>query len=136
MQQRDYLHDQIEQFGKVLRQLIAGMLGRSMPASLQNEAADQLLNAQNGIRLQDIPNMQPRELEQLVVSPLLQGSNAETLAEMLIVFAEQNHGHEPEKAQRAASAAAHVLQLTDRREKTVSLHRMALLERSDPKHFS
>lgn len=136
MQQRDYLRDQIEQFGKVLRQLIAGMLGRNMPSSLQHEAADELLSAQNGVRLQDIPGMQPEELEQLLTSPLLQGPNAETLAEMLTIFAEQNHGHEPEKARKAASAATRVLQLTDHREKAVSLHRMALLERCDPKRFS
>lgn len=129
MERRDYLQDQVEQLGRVLQHMLARLLGHKTNTSIGSETLDEILREHTGTDLEEILQMDKPRLESLMHTALFQRStDAETLAEILIVFSETTSSKE--KAGNAAQAAKYILDIIDQKEATVSLHRMALRERA------
>jgi hypothetical protein len=93
MQQEDYLKRQIDQLGRVLGKVLADLLGLKSTGQLTQgtEAASQTLKSAIGLDIGDLASIPALEfVETLQKSGKLNDDNLETLAEIMLIVAEDS----------------------------------------------
>lgn len=109
MQQEDYLKRQIDQLGRVLGKVLADLLGLKSTGQLTQgtEAASHTLKGAIGLDIGDLASIPALEfVETLQKSGKLNDDNLETLAEIMLIVAEDSD--------QPGAAREYVIQLYER----------------------
>ena len=128
MEQEDYLKRQIDQLGRVLGKILAGLIGLKTrgQASQGIEAANQALKAELGLNFDDL-TLIPNEsfLTTLLETKKLSDNNFEQLAEIMFLVAEEMNVKNTEevKMRKMYERALIIFEVLDSTSSTYSFER-------------
>ena len=130
MQHRDLFQEQIEQLGRVLGVLLAQLLGTATPKELEDviKAAQTSLLQEHHLDIARLIQLENNQLEGYLDQAKFPLASCNSLAKFLGEIGIKLENTHPDKQQYLNKAVA-LLDLTDRKTKTVSLERLALKNR-------
>ncbi len=130
MQHRDLFQEQIEQLGRVLGVLLAQLLGTATPKELEDviKAAQTSLLQEHHLNIARLIQLENNQLEGYLDQAKFPLASYDSLAKFLGEIGIKLENTHPDK-QHYLNKAVALLDLTDRKTKTVSFERLALKNR-------
>ena len=134
MEQEDYIKRQIDQLGRVLGKILAGLIGLKAHGQVSEgiEAADQALKTELGLNIDDL-TLIPTEsfLKTLLGTKKFSDNNFEQLAETMFLIAEELNikNIEVGKMKKLYERSLIIYEILDRTSSTYSFDRHSKIEK-------